>query len=122
MDIFCGGIIEVNEDIRLYTSPLGEYETSAVELCIVDGKLSYNLVVTQEQNLAFADISTGETYMIIYDSVSKGLLLEKCEVEECEDSMLLIDTNGMLIYQVYVDNGQLMYSDKFTIIGGITSG
>jgi len=112
MDIFCGGIVSVNEDIRLLTSNLGEYETSAIELCVVDGKLSYNLIVTQEQNLTFKDISTGESYMIIYDSASKGLLVDKADNDNTIDYLELTDSNSHKNYKVFIDNGQLFYEKQ----------
>lgn len=111
MDIFCGGIIGSDDDIGLFTSHLGEYETSAIDLCIDNGKLSFNLVVTQEQNLTFTDISTGETYMIIYDSASKGLLVDKCETDNPIDYLALTDSSSNISYKVFIDNGQLFYEE-----------
>lgn len=111
MDIYCGGIIGSDDDIRLFTSPLGDYETSAIDLCIANGKLSFNLVVTQEQNLTFKDISTGECYMIIYDSASKGLLVDKVETENPIDNLMLTDSNANISYKVFIDNGQLFYEE-----------
>lgn len=109
MDIFSGGIITATDDIRLFTSPLGEYDNSAIELCIIDGKLSFNLVVTQEQQLAFTDISTGECYMIFYDSASKGLLVDKAENDKTIEYLTLSDLISNISYKVFVDNGQLFY-------------
>ena len=111
MDIYCCGAICVSDDIRLETANLGEYETSAIDLCIDNGNLSFNLVVTQEQNLAFRDISTGEYYMIIYDSASKGLLAEKGEYNNPIDYLTLTDSNSNISYKVFVDNGQLFYEE-----------
>ena len=111
MDIFGGGIILADDDIRLFTSHLGEYETSAIDLCIDNGKLSFNLVVTQEQNLTFRDIGTGECYMIIYDSASKGLLVDRVEAENPIDNLTLTDSTKNISYKVFIDNGQLFYEE-----------
>lgn len=111
LDIYCGGFVCVNDDIRLKTSNLNEYETSAIELCIDNGKLSFNLIVTQEQYLAFKDISTGECYMIIYDSASKGLLVDKADYDNPMEHLILTDSSSNIKYKVFVDNRQLFYEE-----------
>lgn len=109
MELYFGGFVQVDDDIYMQTGTLKEYDISAIELCIVDGKLGYNKVVTQEQNLVFTDVSTGENYMIIYNS--DGLLLDIGEYENPTDYLELMDLSTNIKYKVFVDNGKLYYEE-----------
>lgn len=108
MDLYFGGFLQVNDDISMEVADLGEYDISNIELCVIDGKLGYNKVVIQEQNLAFTDISTGETYIVIYN---EGLIVEAGEVEDPQDYLELIDFSTNKTYKVFIDNGKLYYEE-----------
>lgn len=111
MDVYYGGAILVDEKINLYTSSLGEYEISGVDLCITDGRLSFNLVASQEQKLIFKDVSTDKCYIILYEGSSDGLVIEEIEYDNPLEYLTLKDLSSNVNYKVFVNNGQLFYEE-----------
>ena len=121
MDLYYGGYMESEDDISFTVADLGEYDISNVELCIVGGNLSYNKVVTQEQNLAFTDVSTGETYMVLYND---GLVLEAGDVDNPQEYLSLTDDTTGIVYLVFVENGVLKFKidESKMLLGSATLG
>lgn len=111
MDLFFGCAVCVDDDITLTTYDLKEYGISAIELCISDGKLAYNMVAFQEQDLTFKDVTTGDCYMILYDKSKDGLIIDRADSDNPNDYLTLTDTESGISYKVFIDNGKLLYEE-----------
>lgn len=109
MDVFYGGVVCVTDDITLTTYDIKEFGITGVELCITDGKLSYNLISVQEQNLIFRDSTNGKCYAVMRDGKSEQLVLEVGAYDNPTDSLTLTDAETNINYKVFVNNGALYY-------------
>ena len=110
MEVYFGGVLMVDEDIRLATEPFDEFALLDVELRISNGNLHLEPVVYGQQNLVFADRSNGKIYKIVYDVALQTIGIEQTESDTAVDSLSLVDVEDINNhYVVFVDNGRLYY-------------